>query len=566
MLEKLIIENIALIDYAEIDFTKGLNVLSGETGAGKSVILESLNFVLGGKADKSMIRNGQTQANVTAVFNISDCSFFDEIFAELEIDGEEQLIITRKLNFEGKNTIKLNGFPVTAGMLKKFTSKLVDVHGQSEHYQLLSLSNQLKLVDSLGEDKILSLKKNIKDIFTNYKQLISEINELGGDNQSQRLLKLDILNFQINEIENSGLYEGEEEELIQNKNQLQHREKLLNALNMVKNSINEEGGVCDVLSNSIRPLNNLLTISKKYQDLYNRLNQAYSDLVDCADTASDFISDVGENELDIDQIEDRLDVIKSLKKKYGNSYSEINEFLTNAYNEKDKLENFSKNSELLLLKKKDLEKELYNYYLSLSKERKSVSLVFEKNVINELKELGMKSASFQILFTDIPDFENCSFDSANGFDNLTFLFSANSGEPLKSLSSVISGGEMSRFMLSIKAQSAKYNEIDTFVFDEIDAGISGVTAQVVAEKFAKISRDVQVIAITHLPQISSMADNNLLIEKVDDGKQAHTTVKTLNSDQKIDEIARLVGGLNSSSARILAKELVDFANNYKNNL
>ena len=563
MLNKLIIKNIALIESAEISFSQGFNVLSGETGSGKSVIIESLNFVLGAKADRTFIRSGADECYVCAEFDVSDCDFSDELFEEIDAEREEILIITRKFSLAGKNSIKINGVNVTAGMLRKFTARLVDVHGQSDHFELLSTVNQLRLLDKFGGEEIDSLKNNIKSLYENYKENSEKLKNLGGE-ESERLVRLDILNFQISEIENLGLKENEEEELIQLRDKLLHQQKIIGALNAVKSAINDEGGANDILANALRVIATVASLGKEYSDFYERFQNAYSELSDIADCADTFIDSFDYTDYDADSVEERLDKIKTLKRKYGNSYSEINDFYKRALEEREKLENFNEIAAELLVSVEKIKKDLYEKYSFLSESRRKYGKIFSENVLKELKELAMNNANFEIKFSDRPGFENCKFDSANGFDNIDFMFSANLGEPLKPLSNVISGGEMSRFMLSVKAQTAKFNDISTFIFDEIDAGISGKVARVVAEKLCRISRSVQVIAISHLPQIASFADNNLYIFKNESGETTYTGVKNLDENGKVVEVARLVGGsAENESAVALAKSLIDEANRYK---
>ena len=565
MLQKLTIQNVALIDRAEINFTDGLNVLSGETGAGKSVIIESLNFVLGAKADKTLIRSGESECFVKAEFYVTNNNV-NLVLDELDVEKDENIIITRKLNIDGKSIVKVNGNTVTLSMLKKLTALLVDVHGQSEHFHLLKNANQLNLIDKFGGNEILKIKDKLSDNYIKYKNIIKEIQMLGGD-ENQRLLRLDILDYQIREIEQCDLKENEEEDLIDIKRKLQHQEKISNALNSVKTAISDEGGVNDIIGNVTRVLSGITDLGQDFSELYERINSVFSELDDISDNASNLLDSMDISEYNPDQIESRLEIIKSIKKKYGNSYNEINSFLQQAIEEKEKLENFNENADKLLQEKTQLEDIIYKDYCALHELRKKSARNFSDNVLNELQELGMSKAKFKIEFESAPQKESCNFSSANGFDNIEFCFSANLGEPLKPLSSVISGGEMSRFMLSIKAQTAKYNDISTFIFDEIDTGISGLVAKVVAEKFAKISRSVQVIAITHLPQISAMADNNLLISKIETDEKTITNVKKLSSNEKILEITRLIGGeINSETAKLHAEELIKSATNYKNNL
>lgn len=566
MLSKLLIKNVALIDSAEIEFTDGLNVLSGETGSGKSVIIDSLNFVLGAKADKNFIRNGENECVVTAEFDEIGNSEIETVFEELDMDKEDSLIITRKFNKEGKSSIKINGNGATVGMLKKFTSKLVDVHGQSEHFYLLSSANQLELLDKICGNDILSAKEKLKSEYNELKAIESELDKLGGD-ESSRAIRLDVLNYQIKEIDGANLKEGEEAELLEKKQRIINMEKILTSLNSVKASFYDEGGISDILGNASKSLSLICSISEDYNSLYNRLESAYAELEDVASAAENLADDMDDEDLNIDDIEQRLDVIKNLKRKYGENVSEINNFLSEALEEKKKLENFDILAERLLNEKKVLKDAIYDKYVELSSIRRKAAVGFIDNVLTELKELGFASAKFDISFNEQPRFDECKFQSANGFDSIEFMFSANIGEPLKPLSDVISGGEISRFMLAIKAQTAKYNNLSTFVFDEIDAGISGNTARVVAEKFAKIASATQIIAITHLPQISSMADNNLLIEKgVIDGKTL-TRVTGLKGDEVVNEIVRLVGGdKNSDNARNHALELIKKSSEYKKSL
>ena len=563
MLNKLYIENIALIDRAEIEFKDGLNVLSGETGAGKSVIIESINFVLGAKADKTLIRSGETCCTVSAEFSVADNEIIQNLFREFGFDPEDLIIITRKFSIDGKSSIKLNGNTVTVGMLRRFTSAIVDVHGQSEHFELLSNSNQLDVIDRIGGAEISGVKNDLKKFFSQYKSVLTQIEELGGD-ENQRLIRLDILNFQIKEIEECDIKDGEEEELLLIRKKLQSQEKICNALRAVKDAIDSEGGVDDILSNSSKILAQISDFGAEYASIYERLESVCSEIGDISDTACSLLDDFDYSEYNADYIESRIEQIKKIKKKYGASIEEISAFLQSAKTEKSKLENFNEIAGELVESKRKYESKIYECYQQLSFLRKKYSNTFADNVLFELKELGMKDAQFNILFQDAPDIESCAFNSSNGFDEIQFMFSANRGEPLKPLSAVISGGEMSRFMLAIKAQTAKYNYITTFLFDEIDTGISGNIAKIVSEKFAKISKNVQVIAITHLPQISAMADNNLLIEKIEAGDRTSTIVKTLDRSSKIKEICRLAGGLPDNEIAIKhAESVIETAEKFK---
>ena len=565
MLNSLFIKNMVLMDNAHIEFSDGLNVLSGETGSGKSVIIDCLNFVLGAKADKSMIRTGEEEAIVKAEFDISNLKSVKEQLKELEIEDDDLLIISRRLSVNGKNDIKVNGNSVTAGMLKKITQNLVDVHGQSEHFYLLNEINQLELIDSLTPD-ILSIKKEIKEKVSDYKRVLSELQELGG-NEGQRATRLDILSFQINEIEESEIFEGEEAELNEIKNKLKYQEKITSSLAESISLFDEDAGIIDKINSASRNLAYISNLSSEYSDLSSRIENAKYELEDINSVLSSLYEGMDISDRNIDEIENRLDKIKLLKKKYGKDYKEIIGFLQKAKEEKEKLLNYDALAEKLLVEKSAYETEILKLYNTLSAARKSTAKVFSNNVIFELRELAMPNAEFEIRFNEVSDLNNINYTSYNGYDNLEFLFSANLGEPVKPLSKIISGGEISRFMLAIKTQTSKIQDISTFIFDEIDAGISGKTAKIVAQKFAKIAKDRQILAISHLPQISAMSDRSFLIEKNSFKNKTVTTVKQLDESDKVKEIIRLIGGNESSkNAYEVATELIFEADNYKSSI
>ena len=566
MLQKLSIKNIALIESVEIPFTSGLNVLSGETGAGKSVIIESLNFVLGAKADKSLIRTGETECMVRAEFDVSGNQAITQIFNDFDMDVSDELIVTRKFTIDGRSAIKVNGETVTVGMLKKFTTALLDVHGQSEHFYLLKSANQLNLLDKFAGEKLAEKKAELEKEYSEYKQILKSIDELGGDEES-RNLRLGVLEYQINEIENAELKEGEEEQLVSIRDALRNKEKILSVLSLVKSAVDGDGGAGDILSSVERSVIGISSYGAEYSSIADKISALISEMDDITSDVDTQIESLSDNEYDADSVEARLDLIKKLKRKYGSNYADIMAFLSDAQVEKDKLEHFNETAEKLLADKLKKESIIYSLYLDIHKLRISASEIFTNNVLKELSELSIGKANFKVHFEDVPEKADCKFNLANGFDVVEFLFSANLGEPLKTLSSVISGGEMSRFMLAIKAQTAKYNDISTFIFDEIDAGISGNVAKVVAEKFARIAKDVQVIAISHLPQITAMSDNALFIEKVESNGKMVTTVKSLSELEKVNEIIRLVGGNSESvSAREHAKELLKTAKTYKESI
>ena len=556
----------ALIEEASIEFEKGLNVLSGETGSGKSVILDSLNFVLGAKADKSMIRNGSDFCMVKAEFDVKNNPFIKSELDALDIDCDDDLIVSRKFSLSGTGSIRINGEPVTLTGLKNVTGHLVDVHGQSEHFYLLKEANQLALIDAYGGEKIAKAKEELSKEISALKNVLSELNKLGGDD-GQRALRLDILKYQVNEIKESDVKEYEYEDLIALKAKLSNQEKISEALNETKQALSGEGAATDGVSYARNAISRISNLDKSYADILTRLENAYAEIEDISETVSGFMDDFDFSEADLDRTEERISLIKNLFKKYGGSYNELIAFESNAEKEIEKLENFDKLAEELLVKKTELSAKVYSLYIKLSSLRKDFAKDFSEKVAYEIRELNMKNAVFDVKFNELPDFNKEKDDikiSENGLDEISFMFSANLGEPLKSLSKIISGGEMSRFMLAIKSRTAKYSEISTLVFDEIDAGISGETAKVVGEKFVKLSEDVQLIAVSHLPQIVALGDNNLLIKKIETDGKTVSVIEKINGEKLVAEIVRLIGGTSESPSAIAhAKELIKNADRLK---
>ncbi len=563
MLKKLRLQNIALIDQAEIEFDDGLNVLSGETGAGKSVILDSINFVLGAKADKTMIRYGTQECLVEAEFLSNDEA--NKILSEYDIESDESLIIKRKFSIDGKGYIKINGETVTSGMLRKVTAHLVDVHGQSEHYELCKESSQLEVVDKYAGTEILSIKEKLIPFIKEVKEIQTKLKEFGGS-ESERAIKLDVLKFQINEIESADIKEGEEDELLSLKEKIKNGEKIVNSLSGAKSALIDDGEGIDCVVNAQRFIYQISGLSEEYLDISNRLDAVVEELNDIDSLIDDLSDDLDFDEKTADEVEERLDTYKILKKKYGNSYEKIQNFYYEAQKECEMLLNFEENTKALNAEKENLDDKIYGLYKELNSARQKAAKDFSEKVVAQLTTLGMKNARFDVSFKDLPSKEDMTYN-ANGIDGVEFLFSANLGEPLKPMSKVISGGEMSRFMLGMKSVICDLQDISTFIFDEIDTGISGKIAQTVAEKFARISLNKQIIAISHLPQICAMSDVSFLIYKHEKGEKTYTEVKKLNDDEKIYEILRLIGGNGESIyAKQHAEEMIKSANDFKKSI
>lgn len=540
MLARLVIKNVALIENAEITFGEGLNVLSGETGAGKSVILDSVNFVLGAKADKTMIRYGETECLVKAEFIVPETAKAVEALRELDVETDGEIIVSRKFSLNGKNTIKINGNTVTASMLRKITDSLVDVHGQSEHFFLLKESNQLKLLDDVIGEPLVAEKSALSALLKEKKSIDEKLAALGG-NEQERNRTLELLRFQIEEIESVDLREGEEEELLSKRNKMQNLEKIIFALQEAAQTLSSEGGALDGLRNAARAVSSVSKLDESYASVHDRLANLAMEADDLAETVSDLADELYFDENEAEQVEARLDAIKALKRKYGADKAAIDEYLRKITAEYDLLSDCEGQFAKCTIEREKVLKKIFSVCQRITRLRKTQGNAFCERVTNELKTLNIQNAQFAIDFNEYT-VEDAPSATQNGLDSITFLFSANAGEPMKALGKIISGGEMSRLMLSIKTQLSAVNEISTYIFDEIDAGISGMTAKVVGEKLATIAKRTQVIAVSHLAQIAVMSDNEYLIEKSEQNGKTLTNVHALDERGKRLEIVRLLGG------------------------
>ncbi len=557
MLRTLYLKNVALVDEAEIAFSEGLNVLSGETGAGKSVILDSIDFVLGAKADKGMIRSGQSECSVRAEFSC-DPELLRPVLEELDLEESDTLLIVRRLNADGRSSLRVNGCPMTAAMLRKLTSRLVDVHGQSEHFFLLKEANQLRLLDQIAGTR--EAREKVGELLKERRVLQEKLSSLGGD-EGERERRADILRFQIEELENAALKEGEEEELLALRAKYQNAEKILGGLKTVRDAILSDGGAADAVNTAHRGLLSIVRYGD-YDALSERLENALAELEDIGETAESLAEELDIDEREAERVENRLDEIRSLKKKYGGSVEEALSFLARAREELSLLENSAEECEKLRERLENNSVLLYAACRKLTELRKAGAEGFTERVVGELRTLNIPSARFEIAFEPYSE-EDLPRVNSDGLDRVRFLFSANAGEPPKELGKIISGGEMSRFMLAVKAQLSSLGSIGTYIFDEIDAGIGGKTARVVAEKFSAIARSTQIIAVSHLAQIAAFADREFLIEKQEEAGRTFSRIRLLGEEERREELVRLLGGDRSESALRHADELLESARAYK---
>ena len=535
MLQSLTIKNIALIDELTIELGNGFNVLTGETGAGKSLIIDSLALLLGEKADKSLISYGKDFASVEAVFETTS----EEVLSKMEefgLEKENTIIIFRKLSVDGKNECRVNGKSFTLSMLKSITSPLMDLHGQFQHQELLKQSVQLKTLDEFGIREVGNLKEEFRDIFYKLKQVNKQLKSYNFDSKDREKL-LDMYAYQINEIEEAHFVSGEEEELKEFRMKVLNQEKIIDSLKRAESYFGDSGLVYQI-KRLEREFDDIVKYLPEKQELLERISSIKYEIEDI----NSEIEGVGESlyfdEFSAVENEKRLDLLSSLKKKYGSSIDEINLYLEKVKLDYEKLQNSAEIVEKLEKERENLVNLLKIKANELSIKRKEIAIVFTQRVKENLAELSMKNAKFEIVFSEL-DETNCD---ETGFDKIEFMFTANAGQPLKPLSKVASGGEMSRFMLSVKNVTADIVSVDTMIFDEIDTGISGDTANALAVKLATIGKNHQVICVTHLAQVASFGSTHFYISKFDDNGKTKTQLALLSKENRVSEIARLIGG------------------------
>ncbi len=563
MINSLYIKNIALIREHNLKFSSGLNVLSGETGAGKSIIIDSLNFVLGDRADKSLIRHGQTSATVEAVFDDKNNETISKILAEFGIEKDEYIIVRRTMNDGGRSDCRINGRAVTLAQLRKLVVKLVDIHSQHENQALLNEANHIDILDNYDKN-IATLIEDFNSHFSAYNKAKAEIDSF--ESSEERTRKIDMLEYQLSEIDRVNPQVGEEEELIQKRSKYQNSERIANALSASFSAIDsdESFGAINLTQSAIREINAVTRFDNKFDEFVNRLNSVKIELRDIADELSTEIDELDFNPQELDKIEERINEIRKIKKRYG-SIEELPEFIKKISSQLNNLINAE--DRIAELEKIVVAEGNYTVKLAtkLHNERVSISDAFAKAIVKNLQELGMKNMKFyaEVIFPNDYD-EILRLANEKGADSVRFLISPNLGEPLKPLSKIASGGEMSRFMLGLKNITAELEGIDTLVFDEIDTGISGKIAKIVAQKLCDVSTSRQVLAVTHLPQLAAMADHHYLISKYEKEGETFTEVNALDVQGSTKEIMRLAG---SDDLSIVgeqnALELKNWAKTYK---
>ena len=524
MITTLHIKNIGIIDDLSINLNKGLNVLTGETGAGKTLIIDSLAILSGERFSKEMIRKGETNSYIEACFYMPE--------NENSIEGN--IIISREINLNGKNLCKINGRMVTVNELKEFMKKLIEIHGQNENQTLLDNSYHLKYLDGFIGSKIKVLKEEYKEKYNKYMQITEELkNNYGDEREKER--KLDLLKYQLNEIKEANLKQKEEEELEEKRKIMLNSEKIVQNLKEADYALAEN--TIDSLSIAIRAIEKIENIDKKYEKISTNLKSIYYELQEISRDISSENEEIYFDEEERDDLEKRLDLIYSLKRKYGNSITEILKYSEEIEKEIEYIENLEEYNLKLKKEKKLLQTQMDSLAEKIHNIREEHSKTLSNKINNELKELEMKNAKInvKVKYNELEYYKT-------GKDNVKFYITTNIGEDEKELSKIASGGEMSRVMLAIKKVLADSDKMPVLIFDEIDTGISGKAANSVAQKLSIISKMHQVICISHLPNIAAMADYNYFLSKKVLGKRTNTNIKLLTEEETVKEIARISSG------------------------
>ena len=543
MLSVLKIENIAIIESAEIEFSKGFNVLSGETGAGKSIILDSINAVLGFRTSRELIRTGANEARVTALFSCIDKKVegkLSELSLPLSPDGT--LPISRTISPD-KNVCKVNNALTNVSALREIGAELISIHGQQDNRELLNSETHIGYIDVIG-----GLQKYVTEYRQAYEKLIeikSQIKRLSGDKE-EKARRIDILSYQIDEIEKADINPGEWDKLKDRRNELFNFEKIQGSLSSAYSALNGGDsftGAVELLSGAFRELSSVSSFSEDLDKLASKLGDLYYEATDISDSIRDAVSDDGFSQAELENIENRLDLLYKLSKKYGATEEEILLFAEKAQKELNKISFSDEKLEELKEEYSTLLEKTKKFALKLSEERKKTSIDFSNKVCNELQYLDMPNVEFLVDFKEVSLYEN-------GIDEAEFLISANVGEIPKPITKIASGGELSRIMLALKTVMANKDNIETMIFDEIDSGVSGRAALKVANKLKQVSNGKQVLCVTHLSQLMSYADTHYLIQKaVRDGK-TYTGVTVLDSEGRKREIARIISGGEVTQAQL----------------
>lgn len=560
MLMEISIKNFAIIEALSITFEKGLTVLSGETGAGKSIIIDAIHLLAGGRGSSEFVRHGENKAEIEGLFSIDDKNHpIYEKAMEFGIELEEgMLVLRRDISKSGKSICRVNGKLVTISTLREIGGSLVDIHGQHEHQELMDETKHLPLLDQFGKKEIAQSLEEYKNVYVNYEKALRRLKQL-SENEQQMAHRLDLISFQLEEIQKAELKINEDEELLEEKRRLSNFEKIHEALNVSYSALRGDNKGLDWISLAMNHLEEAASIDGNYQEAAESVSNSFYLLEEVMRTLRSELDELEFNPERLNEIESRLNEINQLKRKYGHTIEAILEYGAKIEEELETLQNKEVHIEKLQKELKAIEKDLMLEAKELSLVRQKTAETLTKLIHRELKELYMEKTIFEVRFAKLDDF------SPTGMDQVEFYLSTNPGEPLKPLAKIASGGELSRIMLALKSIFSKHQKKTSIIFDEVDTGVSGRVAQSIAEKIYKVSKGSQVLCISHLPQVAAMADTHLYIEKRIDTGRTKTSVTKLNDSEKIKEISRMISGVEITDlTKEHAKELLQLANEMKN--
>ena len=544
MLSLLHIENIAVIERSEISFMPGFNVLTGETGAGKSIVIDAISAILGERAYRDMIRTGTEKASVRAVFtDVPKLPWFEDN----GVDYDSETVIQREIYLDGRNVCRVNGSLVSVSILRKLGIQLINIHGQHDSAALFDEENHLNFLDSFGDHG--TLIADYKEKYAAVLLLRREIDNLTMD-EGEKLRRMETLRYQINEIEKAELEAGEDEILEERRKLLQSAEKIADGMNNAVESLyggEDSDGAASMLADAERSLARISKFSDSIAEIHDKIAELMYQVEDAARLVLDARDELSYSDEELDRIEGRLDVIHKLRRKYGATCADILEYLEKAKQELDEIEFADDHLERLKGKLVKAEADAWNCALALRKKRNATATLMSGRILEELAQLDMPRVQFECRFTETEL-------SANGADSIAFYMSANAGEDLKPLSKVASGGELARIMLAMKNVLAEKDQVNTLIFDEVDTGVSGRAAQKVAQKLRSVAEHKQVLCVTHLPQLAALAQNHLLIAKEERSGRTYTTVTPLDLEGRKQELARIIGGTNITEITLKSAE------------
>lgn len=552
MLQTLSIKQFAIIDELDINFSDGLTVMSGETGSGKSIIIDAIGQLIGMRASSDYVRHGEKKAIIEGIFDIDESKDAINILESLAIDVDEDfLLVKREIFSSGKSICRINNQTVTLQDLRKVMQELLDIHGQHETQSLLKQKYHLQLLDDYADNQYSDLLNQYQLSYNQYKNKRKELEELESADQAL-LQRLDLMKFQLKELTEASLKEGEVDQLESDIKRIQNSEKLNLALNNAHQVLTDESAIPDrlyELSNYLQTINDI--VPEKFVRLKEDIDQFYYMLEDAKHEIYDEMANTEFDEQVLNEYESRMNLLNNLKRKYGKDITELIAYQSKLANEIDKIENYEQSTSQLREEIKTLYNEVIDIGKKLSQERRRVARELRDHIVSEIQNLQMKDANLEISFKPLDEL------TIEGIEFVEFLISPNRGEPLKSLNKIASGGELSRIMLALKSIFVKSRGQTAILFDEVDSGVSGQAAQKMAEKMRDIAQYIQVICISHLPQVASMSDHHLLISKASNADRTTTQVKELKDENKIDEIARMISGASVTElTRENAKEMI----------